>query len=43
MKLAPEIWLKKMENQRNADEIFIMTNGEGFTPRENAKRELLWL
>ncbi len=43
MKLTPEIWLKKMESQGKADEIFIILNGKGFTPRELAKKELLWL
>jgi len=43
MTLTPEIWLEKMEKEGRADETFIIIRGKEFTPRQIAKKELLWM
>ena len=36
MKLTPEIWLKNMEREGRADEVFLIIHGKEFTPRQIA-------
>ena len=36
-------WLAKMEREGRADETILIINGKHFTPREIAKKELLWM
>jgi len=43
MKLTPEKWLEKIENEGRADEVFLIIHGKQFTPREIAKNDLLWM
>ena len=43
MKLTPEKWLEKIENEGRADEVFLIIHGNQFTPREIAKNDLLWM
>ena len=36
-------WLAKMEREGRADDTIIIINGKQFTPRDIAKKELLWM
>ena len=43
MKFNRQDWLAKLEKEGKADETLIIINGKPFTPREIAKKELLWI
>jgi len=43
MEFSRQKWLAKLNKEGKADEILIIINGKSFTPREIAKKELLWI
>ena len=36
MRLTPDLWLKKMEKEGKADEVFLIIHGKEYTPRQIA-------
>ena len=42
MKLTPEIWLEKFENEGKADEVFLIIRGNEYTPREIASMDYVF-
>ena len=42
MKLTPEDWLDRFENQGTADEVFLVLNGKEYTPREIASMDYVF-
>ena len=42
MKLTPETWLKNMERQGIADDVFLIIHGKEFTPRQIVEMDYIF-
>ena len=42
MNLTPEIWLEKMEKEGKADEVFLIIQGNEYTPRQIATMDYIF-